>query len=263
MRRLIAAAALLALSPCLAGQVSKGEGTSAHRKRIDESIEQMRRSIREGTPVITNARVTIWLRNEHRLKGVVKGGRFVERPSGLDFVRAQKQAPGAGIRVWYHDDTDSFIFLPFEAIARYKVGSRLTEVDLKEIVAKISRRGAAAGRQRGARAAGRPGVTGSEKPKAEPTGESPAARLARIEREERLLGLLKEFPPDDGWGSEKLAEINRRKVVIGAYPDAESGRFVSVFSDWQQAVEINQRRMAEAEARPPAAGEPPRASSPR
>lgn len=264
MRILIGAAALLTISTCLAAQKVEAEAGKAHRQRIEESIERMRRSIREGIPITTNVRVTIWLRNEHRLKGVVKGGSFVEKPSGLDFVKADKETPGAGIRVWYHDNTDSFIFLPFEAIRRYRIGSRLTGTDIEKILAGISKKSAAATTKRNAALASRKAKAGVNEPEPRTGAESEPRRIARLAAEEKLLGLLVEFPPQAGWGTEKVEEIERAKIVVGAYPDAESRRFLAVFGQWKEAMELSKRRLAEAKGRSGGAREhPPAAKAPK
>ena len=122
MRTLLWAAVLLALSPFSLAQPgatppggtqqsaktgTSRESTEALRARINDRIKHMRKSIDDGLPITTNVQVTVWLRNKYRLRGVVKGGRFVEKVHGLDFVEADMQTPNAGLRVWYYDNTNS------------------------------------------------------------------------------------------------------------------------------------------------------------
>jgi hypothetical protein len=263
MRRLLTIAALLFVPTGLCAQEVEGESTEALRKRIDERIQQMRDAIRDGLPITTNVRVTVKLRNNHRMSGVVKNGRFVEKVHGLDFVPSDLQTPGAGIRVWYYDNTDSYIFLPFEAIASYKIGARLTEVQLKQIEDSIEKKRRDIDQSRVAATQKRQAEEGreaAEKAEAKKTAAAQQAEGQKKKEEERLRKLLAEFPPEQGWGADKLAEIEKRKIVLGVFPDDRSRRFTEVFDDWQEAVRLQQERDGEAEAmpaRPPGGIVPP------
>ena len=205
----------------------------------------MRRSIDDDLPITTNVQVTVWLRNKYRLRGVVKGGTFVEKVDGLDFIQADTKTPGAGIRVWYYDNTNSYIFLPFEGIARYKIGARLTEVQIEKIEQRIEERRRSADEKRKAAQVRLKARQGLEGEKVGGNGETEPARGKSDKEEARLLSLLKEYPPDDGWGPEKIKEIERRKLVIGAFPDDESRRFMEIFEDWMKAVELKEKLDAE------------------
>lgn len=255
MRTLLCAAALLALSPCSLAQQGAKNGTresdEALRERINDRIQHMRKSIDEGLPITTNVQVTVWLRNKYRLRGVVKGGRFVEKVHGLDFVSAEMQTPGAGIRVWYYDNTNSYIFLPFEGIARYKIGARLTEVQIKKIEERIEARTKSAEEKRQAaqaRLKARQALEEGKKKGEEEAAEevvSEEEKAAKEKEQRRLLALLDEFPPERGWGPEKIKEIERRKIAIGAFPDEKSKRFMGIFEEWMKALKLKEQLEAE------------------
>lgn len=257
MQRLLPAILLL-ISPCLAAQ-DPSEGSEQKRKRIDARIKQMREAIREGRPITTNVRVTVRLRNQYRMSGVVKNGRFVEKLNGLDFVDSNLKTPGAGIRVWYSDNTISYVFLPFEEISSYKIGARLTQVEIEEIEDRIAKRKEAEDARKIAKNREQDesnADTRDESPTRQPT--SPAVTRAARRTTETPTGgdetqefaLLEEFPPDQGWGEERLREIERRKVVIGAFPDEKEERFLQVFGKWQE----QKRQRDEQEAPKPLQG---------
>ena len=256
MRILTAVTALL-LSTTLLAQGTEKEHNEALRKRIDERIQRMRQAIRDGKQIVTNVQVKVRLRNGHKITGVVKNGRFMERVDGLEFVNADMQTPGAGIRIWYYNSTNSYMFLPFEAIQSYKIGERLTEVDLREIEQRIDKGAKESKKRRADRlqrlraATETENQTETETPAIEsqpsetpvsgpPTQEQPPATGSRTlsAEDQQLMKLLQEYPPEDGWGAEKIAEIQRRKVVIGAFPDEKSERFIEVFPQWQQALRL-------------------------
>ena len=228
------------------------------KAEVNARVKEMREAIRDGLPIITNVRVTVKLRNSHKIKGVVKRGRLIERASGLDFVLADTKTPGAGLRVWYYNNTNSYIFMPFTSIESYRIGVRLTDVQVKKIESRIDadRKRADEARQAYLAAkAARRAQSGQAEGKAGAEGEEVAETLeerhAREVGEAKLLALLEEFPPDDGWGEQRLHEIQMRKITIGAYPDKQSQRFIDIFGDWQRAVKLQAAKDAEAEAEEP------------
>ena len=64
------------------------------------------------------------------------------------------------------------------------------------------------------------------------------ARKKREAENKRLLAIIKEFPPEDGWGEDKLQEINLKRIAIGSFPDKKSRRFIEVWEDWQKGYEV-------------------------
>ncbi len=256
MNRPLAAAIVAAsISVCAPAQ------NEVLREEIRSRIHEMRNAIKEGVPVVTNVRVKVRLRNRHKIQGVVKQGRFIEKLSRLDFAPADTQTAGAGIRIWYYNKTNSYVFLPFEAIESYRIGERLTDEEVQRIEAEIEaerERSASARAQllaeRAAQVNAEQAPESSEKP---PTGEHPAEgeEAAEAAGDAALLALLDEYPPTAGWGQDRMHEIQMRKITVGVYPDEKSRRFVEVFSDWQKAMQLKKQR--EAEEAPPPAPQPP------
>ncbi len=251
--------AVLGTAPPAAAQAA--ESGDALRVRIHERITEMRAAISEGLPVITNVRVSVKLRNGHKISGVVKQGRFIERVDGLDFAPADVATPGAGLRIWYYNNSNSYVFLPFGAITSYKIGARLTDLQVKEIEAKIDadrKRADEARRDYLDSKAQRNGDEEGDGAAAE-DGQALSEQQARRREEERLLALLEEFPPEQGWGAEKLTELRVRKITVGVYPDASAQRFIEVYKDWERALALRERNAAAAPAAPapsPPAAEP-------
>ena len=240
-----------------------GQGGEGSKERIQKEIDTMRRQMQEGTLVRLNVRVTVRLRNENRITGVVKNGRFVERPDGLEFVQADRNTPGAGIRVWYYDGTTSCIFLPYEEIATYSIGQRLTETQVKAIEEKLelerkradeAREAARKAREeeqkrQAEKAQKEQGEKGekSEKPDDEKTGKGDGSQGGadaktsdqKIEEQtKRLLALVDEFPPSKGWSADKAAEIEKRKITVHVFPNAEEKRFLEVLEDWKRGMAL-------------------------
>ena len=214
------------------------------RARIERELERKRELMRNGRLIRTNVRVTVRLKNRFRIRGVVKNGRFIEKVDGLDFVPADLQAPGAGLRVWYSDNTNSYIFIPYEELKHYKIGEKLTDEEVRAIELRIAeaRREAEARRQayleqRRAKAAAKNGET---------SGAGEGGGEPEIKLDEKARALLEEFPPEAGWGADRVREIELRKITVGTYPDEKSRKFIMVFEDWLKANEVYQIQLRQA-----------------
>lgn len=241
---------------------------------VDQRILEMRRNMEDGKRVVrSHVRVTIRLRNGNRLQGIVKDGTLIERVDGLRFVAAEKEEEGAGIRLYYWNGKNSFVFLPFADMKEYKVKARLTSEQLAEIEKEVRERAEAerlaAERTRneknppgdgaGKEAGGKPNATDPAQPA--PAGESapeegaggkpqggkpqseqkPAGGaeeetgIGLSEEQQRLFALLQEYPPSAGWNQARRDEISRRRAVVGANPSESEQRFVKVFAEWERA----------------------------
>jgi len=210
------------------------------RAKIRRKIQLQRARIRAGEIIRTHVQVRVKLRNGERMLGVVKNGRFVEKPSGLEFTKSDVRTKGAGLRLWYYNNTNGYIFIPYKHIQTYRVMKRLTDIEITEIKDRIVER------ERLARAEGlkrskllqdkhemrkRDTEAGKKLEKLAKDMEAQRKKDAEIAR---LIKIYGEFPEKDGWGEQKLQEINLRRIAIGAFPDEKSRRFVEVFEDWQQ-----------------------------
>jgi hypothetical protein len=199
---------------------------------------------RKGRLVKRNVKVRVRLRNRESLIGVVKEGRFVEKVKGLEFVPADIRTKGAGIRLWYYDDTDGYIFLPYTMIRTYKILKELTGVEIKAIRERIMER-----RKKANDLAKKRLEALKRKEKEFLKNQSASKKLDKLaeklkeekgkrKEDARLLALIKEFPPEKGWGPKKIEEIRIRKIAIGAFPDQKSKRFVEVFEDWTKGYKL-------------------------
>src|SRR5687768_13052596 len=96
---------LCVLAVCLP-LVAQGEGSlSEGKERVRREVKEKRDAMRAGSMIRTNVRVSVRLKNGNKLSGVVKNELFVEALDQLDFVAANMETPGAGIRVWYYNET--------------------------------------------------------------------------------------------------------------------------------------------------------------
>ncbi|GEM_PF-2453189 len=230
-----------------AGKPVKTSEQKARVRLIRKKILEQKARARDDRLVLRSVKVRVRLRNGESLLGVVKGGRFIEKPKGLEFVPADIRTKGAGIRLWYYDNTDGYIFLPYTLIRTYKVLKTLSDVEIKEIregILKNRVRAEEEGRRRKEELARR----AEERKKMEKASKKLEEIAKRIEEEkkakaeqDRLLALVKEYPPSKGWGPEKIEEIRIRKVALGVFPDERSKRFIEVYEDWKKGVELQKK----------------------
>lgn len=72
-----------------------------------------------------------------------------------------------------------------------------------------------------------------------------AARQRATQEVEKMLAaerLLARFPPEMGWGPDKRAELERRKIVLGVYPSPDEKEFLDSFTAWEDALQLRQKR---------------------
>ena len=211
-------------------------------KRLKKNFQEKRHRA-----ISLNVQVEVLLKNGERISGIVKQGRFVERENGLDFVPADKKVPGAGIRIWYYNNTSSYIFIMYKYIKSYKIIKRLSDLEVKEIGRKIrneEKRRAELSRKR-ARERIEAIKRREKREELEKKLEKLAKKLEKQEKEARARAerarLLKEFPPEEGWGPERIKEINLRKIALHVYPNEKERRFIEVFEQWMKAYEEAKR----------------------
>ncbi|MFQ5503397.1 MAG: hypothetical protein ACE5F1_01210 [Planctomycetota bacterium] len=215
-----------------------------NRDQIRKKIQLVRARRQRGEVVRTHVKVRVKLRNQEIMTGVVRNGRFVEKPRGLEFVRSEMTAKGAGIRIWYYNNTNGYIFIPYSRIKTYRVLKRLSDIEVREIREQIVKAKEDA-RARGEARRKKLREKAAEAKKDEEAGDKLEELTKKLEEETRekevednLLKLVKEFPPEEGWGDEKLKEIHLRRISIGAFPDKKSRRFVEVYQEWKKGYEI-------------------------
>lgn len=210
------------------------------KRRIIEEVTRKRDDMRDGRVDRFNVRVRVKLKNGAKLNGVVKNGRLVEREEGIDFVETDRQSPDAGIRLYYFDETTSFVFLRWADIETHKVLVRLTDEEVRAIEKEFAERERKRQELRQQLAtkkveAGKGEEKADGKPvDGQPGDGQPADKPKPAEPVAPATPLLDEFPPSEGWGQAKVEEIERRKVVVGVYPNERETRFLEVFEEWKK-----------------------------
>jgi hypothetical protein len=177
------------------------------------------------------------------LSGVVTCDKVFERREGASWVPADKDAPGAGVRLFFVKDSDGFVFVPTKDM---KSAEKLDEVTDREGRDLAKRRADAARRAEDERvrlrekraeaaaaaAAANAPTEAEETPKAEehevPVAVSPEEQLARY------TTLLTKYPPEK-WTPETPKEIEKRRIVMDLFPSDEEKAFLAVFEEWSKA----------------------------
>ncbi|MGE3175652.1 MAG: hypothetical protein AB7O97_23720 [Planctomycetota bacterium] len=246
-------------------------------EQVDQQVQEMRRQMTEGRTYRSHVRVTVRLKNGNRMRGIVKDGFVVERIDGMRFVAAEASEAGAGMRLYYWNGKDNFVFLPFQDIENYRINARLTSAQLalierearqqEEEAERVRREANAAAAAQAAERAQKdaanptpmgeggesgiqpqppmpqpgtqPGTQPGSQPVVEPAPAGGDAPAGGVGQElQQLYALLQEFPPAAGWNEAKRDEIQRRKTVIGANPSDQEKKFVERFADWQRACAL-------------------------
>ena len=232
--------------PLLHAQTSSQDRRGWRKVQIRKKVEEMRRAMREGRIVRYNVRVKVRLKNGNRMKGIVRNGRFIEKHDGLDFVVTNKRSAHAGLRLWYYNGTNSYIFLPHASIAYYKLGNRMTDEQVRDLERRLmeaelqrrelERRLLEDRRKRGAE--GKPPEDGKPADQAEAETRKYGRPLTDVER--NLLKWLEEYSPDKGWGKTKLRDLQVRRITLGVYPNQEEKRFEKHFDEWAKALKLEE-----------------------
>ena len=229
----------------LATTVLPAQKGKDYKTKVNEKVMAMRKAMRDGKVVHYNVRVRVRLKNGNRLKGIVKNGRLVELVDGLDFVTSANQLdPRAGLRVWYTAGTNSFIFVSYKDIARYKIGSTLSDEQVKAIEMKIAdakremienyerlqdaKKNAADKNKTAQNQQQPPGNQGQ-------TGAEPELQLTAEQKK-----LLEEFPPSAGWSENKLNKLKLERITIGRFPNEKERKFEGSFTAWNEAYKKSQ-----------------------
>lgn len=184
----------------------------------------------DGAAASADARVKVTMTNGSIIMGIARGGVLSERQLRDGFKPAKNTGErSTGIRVWYYQRMNGFLFLPHHLVEEVEVLSILTPEQSAAVTgAKVKDSGTAAKK---------PGRIASGK---SPTGSAVQGKEASWTPPRKLAAaqprsILDEFPPDKGWGKDRLGEIRRRESVEGIAPTAEERRFVEVYEKWDRA----------------------------
>ena len=234
------------------------------RERIEREVAEKQRLMREGKVVLSNVRVTVRLDNGSRLRGVVKNGRFIERHDGLAFVPSDRVREDAGLRIWYYNQTNSYIFLPWTTISEHTIGEILSDEDVERMGLELDERRRAEEAARAAAKAGKQAAKAKAKDPTEATTVDAKPEPEKSPLTPEQTALLEEFPPSGGWSLARLQEIEARKVRIHVYPSEKEQRFLDQFGAWNEANEVRKAHEAKVASQqaaktptPPSFGGPP------
>jgi hypothetical protein len=218
------------------------------QQQVDQQVREMRKQVEEGKTFRSHVRVTVHLKNGNTIRGVVKDSLLVERIDGLRFVAAEENEAGAGMRIYYWNGSNSFVFVPYADMRRdaegkpdCKINGCLTPAQLRDIELANKKQDEDSGKAHAAQdqpaAQDTPPADDTSDPKAaDGKAKDPAGGLTKEQQD--LFALVQEYPPQAGWCQDKRDEIARRLSVIGAKPSDSELRFVARFSDWLRACAL-------------------------
>jgi hypothetical protein len=151
---------------------------------------------------------------EVTVKGVVCNGKLIERFKGRVFVPEPNiEHSQSGVRLWWVDNTAGWIFLRYSQIRSIAITGVLTAEERRKIMEALR-------------------VKEEEKKKA-------TAQEAEKLAEEELLQmngadleayLLREYPQEQGWTSEKYRELKNKQLIANQPLTRQESIFVSYFT---------------------------------
>ncbi|MBK9388374.1 MAG: hypothetical protein IPN34_26440 [Planctomycetes bacterium] len=245
IRRFLFAAciALPASAPGLAAQTPAPVPAAKPAPARDEPIELGNEGTVGKAPITReklSTLVDVLLTNDERVRGVVKNGRYVEIPSGIDFEPGERESSDAGIRVWHVAGATSFAFIPYREIRSYRVVRTLSELQVREFASAAreeARRRADAAREEAMRKLAQRKMEEQNAEVLEKLDDLAAKERAGQERIARDLGyveVLQRFSPEQGWTPTRLVDI-RRRVALDLFPTEEEKGFILAYDSWRPA----------------------------
>jgi hypothetical protein len=231
--------------------------------------------------------VAVHLKNGNIVRGYALDSRLFERELRVTAAQAERGAfkaqeayeavkdakvPGAGIRVWYPNNAQGFVFIAYTQIEKVDAGRVLTRAEQDALFATIRAKEA-----RIAQAAAKLRAESAQKDAAEE-----ALRRAMIEESiarskgvtvdddrKKRDALLLRFPPGEGaegWNAARKSSIERKLTVLGIIPSADEQEFVKAYKDWAQAKseaeQLGWKPPAATPVTPEGAGTPPAGETP-
>jgi hypothetical protein len=196
---------------------------------------------------VVGQRVRVKLRHGGTIEGVVLASSTWERRDLKDgWLAARRGVKGAGIRLWWVQDLDGFQFVAEGEILEMTVLGSVTDDETKALQKRAEETKAAAERERerleAERAAAAEAEAAAKKllaevDKAKQDSDAKAKEAAKPADEvkaQRWAELLAKYPPGT-WTLDTPAEIERRKIVLGLFPNDEEKAFLAAFEEWKPA----------------------------
>lgn len=186
---------------------------------------------------------TVKLKTGRSLSGaVLADGVWEKRDASGAWSAAKREDAGAGVRVWYVDGLDGYLFVRAADVQDVVVEGAWGDAEKKaqdKLRADAERRAADERKALAEKRARQDAADAKAAEDASRTAGAVAEAKAKAAEEAKIAGwkaLLAEFP-EDKWKVESPEEIRRRSVVVGVLPNAEERRFLAVFADWKAATE--------------------------
>lgn len=212
------------------------------------SAQQQESKESKETKVASSAHseILLFLKSGDKVRGFVKNNQFSEKSVGKEFVPVKPGEKGAGLRLYFIEDTQSYVFFPETVIQKYQIVRGISDQDMRDLSSKMSKFGSEnkeellqekkAKEEEAEKIAAAAKAAEIAKLKAE--HEEAAKRAAEEEAAERKA-LLEKFSPEAGWSIEKYDSIQQNRVN-DIYPTKEEAEFEKNFTKWKQAFLADQ-----------------------
>ena len=90
----------------------------------------------------------------------------------------------------------------------------------------------------------------------EPSMDSTAPEAAQAPEDGQQRDLLAIYPPEEGWGPAKLADIIHKSVVLHLHPFGQDQQFINDYDAWKTAYESKRNQQLEETAALQGMGKP-------
>jgi hypothetical protein len=193
----------------------------------------------ETEPPVKGTRYQITLRTGATLTGVVTCDKVFERRDGIVWGPADKDAPGAGIRLYFVKDADGFVFVPTREMKDAEKLETVSEREGRDLVkhriAAAQRAGDEREKLRKEREKHEAQAKAEEAEKAADESKAATDHVPTPEEQlARYTALLKKYPPGK-WTLDTPKDIERRRIVMDLFPNDEEKAFLAVYDEWSRA----------------------------
>jgi len=214
-----------------------GDEWNAERLRI---LETARKQAAENAPKVGDRRVMLHLVKGTRIDGYLR----VIEPEVLDDatrtfrVAEDPDHPKAGLRVWYTQGTNGYIFVPKRHIEKLEVKYVVTDDHRKDVMDKLTRLHVTAveSRRRAqedlAALQTKQATDRQAKDDAEAEARGEVVRTAKESAEDAAAALFKKFSPPD-WTPERKEKILWNQKILGLAPSQKEQEWLDAYDAWK------------------------------
>lgn len=215
--------------------------TSALRDSVARAASRPAESRPAG---VFHSRVQVTLKNQQKFTGIVKANRFVEVESGVGFRAGVKEEKGAGVRLWFANKGQNWLFLRYVDIQGVQTIGRVSDIEVREMEARLDaeldERLSRENMERIAEVSAQVKALNDARQKEEAeeaARKKEEAEKKRKESKDKATKLLERFPEEQGWGEERRKEILKRRNNH-IYPTPEEAEFLNVYPEWVKAKQV-------------------------